>query len=172
MLRFFLPYCTTQNGAGAVGCLQLIRGLLGERKKAGNKRKKGTYNLVDFRLGLNIPNKRKKAEKSVGEKARSKKTHHNHALSISIMKWLRCAKPKIDNYVVQNPSSMLQPRCHLSFSFAVKYIDRCQKIDEHVEREILNHKSLKHPNIIRFKELPGNCYRFFVTFMEICRRFI
>ncbi|KAL8200019.1 hypothetical protein R6Q57_011358, partial [Mikania cordata] len=37
--------------------------------------------------------------------------------------------------------------------FAVKYIDRGQKIDEHVEREILNHRSLKHPNIIRFKEV-------------------
>ncbi|KAK9052472.1 hypothetical protein SSX86_029101 [Deinandra increscens subsp. villosa] len=37
--------------------------------------------------------------------------------------------------------------------FAVKYIDRGQKIDEHVEREILNHRSLRHPNIIRFKEV-------------------
>ncbi|KAI7734500.1 hypothetical protein M8C21_029930 [Ambrosia artemisiifolia] len=37
--------------------------------------------------------------------------------------------------------------------FAVKYTDRGQKIDEHVEREILNHRSLKHPNIIRFKEV-------------------
>nr|GEX33726.1 serine/threonine-protein kinase SAPK2 [Tanacetum cinerariifolium] len=37
--------------------------------------------------------------------------------------------------------------------FAVKYIDRGQKIDEHVEREILNHRSLNHPNIIRFKEV-------------------
>ncbi|XP_071693151.1 serine/threonine-protein kinase SAPK2-like isoform X2 [Rutidosis leptorrhynchoides] len=37
--------------------------------------------------------------------------------------------------------------------FAVKYIDRGQKIDEHVEREILNHRSLKHPNIIQFKEV-------------------
>lgn len=27
------------------------------------------------------------------------------------------------------------------------------QIDEHVEREILNHRSLKHPNIIRFKEV-------------------
>ncbi|XP_076905950.1 serine/threonine-protein kinase SAPK2-like [Bidens hawaiensis] len=37
--------------------------------------------------------------------------------------------------------------------FAVKFIERGQKIDEHVEREILNHRSLMHPNIIRFKEV-------------------
>ncbi|KAL6593718.1 hypothetical protein ACP70R_048619 [Stipagrostis hirtigluma subsp. patula] len=36
--------------------------------------------------------------------------------------------------------------------FAVKFIERGQKIDEHVQREIMNHRSLKHPNIIRFKE--------------------
>ncbi|KAK9069346.1 hypothetical protein SSX86_011248 [Deinandra increscens subsp. villosa] len=36
---------------------------------------------------------------------------------------------------------------------AVKFIERGQKIDEHVEREILNHRSLRHPNIIRFKEV-------------------
>ena len=27
------------------------------------------------------------------------------------------------------------------------------QIDEHVQREIVNHRSLKHPNIIRFKEV-------------------
>ncbi|WCJ31928.1 Serine/threonine-protein kinase SAPK2 [Euphorbia peplus] len=38
--------------------------------------------------------------------------------------------------------------------FAVKYIERGQKkIDEHVQREIMNHRSLNHPNIIRFKEV-------------------
>uniref|UniRef100_A0A6N2NAT5 non-specific serine/threonine protein kinase n=4 Tax=rosids TaxID=71275 RepID=A0A6N2NAT5_SALVM len=37
--------------------------------------------------------------------------------------------------------------------FAVKYIERGQKIDEHVQREIMNHRSLKHPNIIRFTEV-------------------
>ncbi|KAI3670333.1 hypothetical protein L1987_87924 [Smallanthus sonchifolius] len=37
--------------------------------------------------------------------------------------------------------------------FAVKFIERGQKIDEHVEREIFNHRSLRHPNIIRFKEV-------------------
>ncbi|KAF8411425.1 hypothetical protein HHK36_003974 [Tetracentron sinense] len=37
--------------------------------------------------------------------------------------------------------------------FAVKYIERGQKIDEHVQREIMNHRSLKHPNIVRFKEV-------------------
>ncbi|KAG6399767.1 hypothetical protein SASPL_141252 [Salvia splendens] len=37
--------------------------------------------------------------------------------------------------------------------FAVKYIERGKKIDEHVQREIMNHRSLRHPNIIRFKEV-------------------
>ncbi|XWS33355.1 hypothetical protein CRYUN_Cryun22dG0074800 [Craigia yunnanensis] len=37
--------------------------------------------------------------------------------------------------------------------YAVKYIERGPKIDEHVQREIINHRSLKHPNIIRFKEV-------------------
>jgi len=30
------------------------------------------------------------------------------------------------------------------------------QIDEHVQREIINHRSLKHPNIIRFKEVPNS----------------
>ncbi|KAF5783135.1 putative protein kinase CAMK-OST1L family [Helianthus annuus] len=36
---------------------------------------------------------------------------------------------------------------------AMKYIMRGQKIDENVAREIINHRSLRHPNIIRFKEV-------------------
>ncbi|KAG8098297.1 hypothetical protein GUJ93_ZPchr0013g35136 [Zizania palustris] len=36
---------------------------------------------------------------------------------------------------------------------AVKYIERGEKIDGNVQREIINHRSLKHPNIIRFKEV-------------------
>ncbi|RXI07197.1 hypothetical protein DVH24_026333 [Malus domestica] len=36
---------------------------------------------------------------------------------------------------------------------AVKYIERGSKIDENVKREIINHRSLRHPNIIRFKEV-------------------
>ncbi|KAK1327221.1 Serine/threonine-protein kinase SAPK3 [Acorus calamus] len=36
--------------------------------------------------------------------------------------------------------------------FAVKYIER-RKIDENVQREIINHRSLRHPNIVRFKEV-------------------
>ncbi|WOL11851.1 serine/threonine-protein kinase SAPK7 isoform X1 [Canna indica] len=36
---------------------------------------------------------------------------------------------------------------------AMKYIPRGQKIDENVAREIINHRSLQHPNIIRFKEV-------------------
>ncbi|XP_019704943.1 serine/threonine-protein kinase SAPK2 isoform X1 [Elaeis guineensis] len=37
--------------------------------------------------------------------------------------------------------------------YAVKLIERGQKIDEHVQREIMNHRSLRHPNIVRFKEV-------------------
>ncbi|CAI9106343.1 OLC1v1005473C1 [Oldenlandia corymbosa var. corymbosa] len=36
---------------------------------------------------------------------------------------------------------------------AMKYIERGRKIDENVAREIINHRSLLHPNIIRFKEV-------------------
>ncbi|XP_004511744.1 serine/threonine-protein kinase SAPK3-like [Cicer arietinum] len=36
---------------------------------------------------------------------------------------------------------------------AIKYIERGKKIDANVPREIVNHRSLKHPNIIRFKEV-------------------
>ncbi|CAN6460055.1 unnamed protein product [Victoria cruziana] len=36
---------------------------------------------------------------------------------------------------------------------AVKYIERGEKIDENVKREIINHRSLRHPNIVRFKEV-------------------
>jgi serine/threonine-protein kinase SRK2 len=36
---------------------------------------------------------------------------------------------------------------------AVKYIERGEKIDENVQREIINHRSLRHPNIVRFKEV-------------------
>lgn len=37
--------------------------------------------------------------------------------------------------------------------YAVKFIERGFKIDEHVQREIINHRSLKHPNIVRFKKV-------------------
>ncbi|KAL8034241.1 hypothetical protein ABFX02_12G014700 [Erythranthe guttata] len=37
--------------------------------------------------------------------------------------------------------------------YAVKYIERGKKIDGLVQREIMNHRSLNHPNIIRFKEV-------------------
>ncbi|GLJ31195.1 hypothetical protein SUGI_0625100 [Cryptomeria japonica] len=36
---------------------------------------------------------------------------------------------------------------------AVKYIERGHKIDQNVQREIINHRCLNHPNIVRFKEL-------------------
>ncbi|EFJ33556.1 hypothetical protein SELMODRAFT_167058 [Selaginella moellendorffii] len=35
---------------------------------------------------------------------------------------------------------------------AVKFIERGEKIDENVQREIINHRSLRHPNIVQFKE--------------------
>lgn len=37
--------------------------------------------------------------------------------------------------------------------YAVKFIEKGEKIDEHVQREIMNHRSLNHPNIVRFKEV-------------------
>ncbi|URE12025.1 serine threonine-protein kinase [Musa troglodytarum] len=36
---------------------------------------------------------------------------------------------------------------------AMKHIERGHRIDENVAREIINHRSLRHPNIIRFKEV-------------------
>ncbi|XP_028758619.1 serine/threonine-protein kinase SRK2A-like isoform X1 [Neltuma alba] len=36
---------------------------------------------------------------------------------------------------------------------AMKYIERGHRIDANVAREIINHRSLCHPNIIRFKEV-------------------
>ena len=37
--------------------------------------------------------------------------------------------------------------------FAIKYIERGEKIDENVKRELVNHRLLDHPNIIRFVEV-------------------
>ncbi|KAK7310395.1 hypothetical protein RJT34_07878 [Clitoria ternatea] len=42
---------------------------------------------------------------------------------------------------------------HTQELLAVKYIERGEKIDENVQREIINHRSLRHPNIVRFKEI-------------------
>ncbi|KAF3337701.1 serine/threonine-protein kinase SAPK7-like protein [Carex littledalei] len=58
---------------------------------------------------------------------------------------------------------------------AMKYIPRGQKIDENVAREIINHRSLKHPNIIRFKESRYFfqqliCGVSYCHFMKICHR--
>lgn len=36
---------------------------------------------------------------------------------------------------------------------AIKYIQRGPKIDENVAREIVNHRSLRHPNIVQFRRL-------------------
>ena len=40
------------------------------------------------------------------------------------------------------------------------------QIDEHVQREIINHRSLKHPNIIRFKEVRAFFSFFFFFGMQ------
>eukprot|EP00252_Welwitschia_mirabilis_P005102 TRINITY_DN1551_c0_g1_i1.p1 TRINITY_DN1551_c0_g1~~TRINITY_DN1551_c0_g1_i1.p1 ORF type:complete len:284 (-),score=16.36 TRINITY_DN1551_c0_g1_i1:30-881(-) len=42
---------------------------------------------------------------------------------------------------------------HTKELVAVKCIERGEKIDENVQREIINHRSLRHPNIVRFKEV-------------------
>lgn len=42
---------------------------------------------------------------------------------------------------------------HTKELVAVKYIERGEKIDENVQREIINHRPLRHPNIVRFKEV-------------------
>lgn len=39
---------------------------------------------------------------------------------------------------------------------AIKFIERGEKIDKNVEREIINHRMLLHPNIIRFHEVSLN----------------
>ncbi|KAL5181724.1 Serine/threonine-protein kinase SRK2A [Glycine soja] len=52
---------------------------------------------------------------------------------------------------------------------AIKYIERGKKIDANVQREIVNHRSLRHPNIIRFKEV-RLC--FCVTLNAFCIRLL
>ncbi|XP_011003029.1 PREDICTED: serine/threonine-protein kinase SAPK2-like isoform X1 [Populus euphratica] len=49
-------------------------------------------------------------------------------------------------------TKLVRDRCTKEF-FAVKFFERGERIDEHVQREIMNHRSLKHPNIVRFKEV-------------------
>jgi len=51
--------------------------------------------------------------------------------------------------------------CHLLFSCTLDFGSLMGfywvlQIDEHVQREIINHRSLKHPNIIRFKEVQSS----------------
>ena len=36
--------------------------------------------------------------------------------------------------------------------YAIKYIERGDKITEHVRREIVNHRNLNHPNVVKFKQ--------------------
>ncbi|CAK9319323.1 unnamed protein product [Citrullus colocynthis] len=42
---------------------------------------------------------------------------------------------------------------HTKELVAIKFIERGPKVDENVEREVVNHRSLRHPNVIRFKEV-------------------
>ncbi|XP_052308660.1 serine/threonine-protein kinase SAPK2 isoform X3 [Populus trichocarpa] len=76
-------------------------------------------------------------------------------------------------------TKLVRDRCTKEF-FAVKFFERGEKIDEHVQREIMNHRSLKHPNIVRFKEarfffqqlISGVSYCHSMIFMlqQICHR--
>ncbi|KAJ0602879.1 putative protein kinase CAMK-OST1L family [Helianthus annuus] len=50
---------------------------------------------------------------------------------------------------------------------AVKYIERGSKIDENVQREIINHRLLRHPNIIRFKEVSLSFYTLITVFVPV-----
>ena len=36
--------------------------------------------------------------------------------------------------------------------YAIKYIERGDKITEHVRREIVNHRNLNHPNVVKFRQ--------------------
>jgi len=45
------------------------------------------------------------------------------------------------------------------------------QIDEHVQREIMNHRSLKHPNIIRFKEVNIPLSRTCISSVSFCSVF-
>ncbi|KAL8152208.1 hypothetical protein V2J09_009968 [Rumex salicifolius] len=60
------------------------------------------------------------------------------------MKQLGCGKFGVARLVKDKKTNEL---------VAVKYIERGKTIDENVQREIINHRSLRHPNIIRFKEV-------------------
>jgi serine/threonine protein kinase len=52
---------------------------------------------------------------------------------------------------------------------AVKYIERGDKIDENVQREIINHRSLRHPNIVRFKEVKFIHFSSVLVFLEFVK---
>lgn len=39
-------------------------------------------------------------------------------------------------------------------------IDHEFQIDENVQREIINHRSLRHPNIVRFKEVNQTSFQY------------
>lgn len=41
-------------------------------------------------------------------------------------------------------------------------LPRIQQIDENVQREIINHRSLRHPNIVRFKEVLSSNFRIII----------
>lgn len=53
-------------------------------------------------------------------------------------------------------SNIISLPTNLLFCFHIFFFYWVLQIDEHVQREIINHRSLKHPNIIRFKEVPNS----------------
>lgn len=50
----------------------------------------------------------------------------------------------------------------------IPYIFGHGQIDEHVQREIVNHRSLKHPNIIRFKEVQCCFTKLYNCHLRLC----
>ncbi|KAG2667386.1 hypothetical protein I3760_15G112000 [Carya illinoinensis] len=55
----------------------------------------------------------------------------------------------LDNFGV---ARLMRDR-HTRELVAIKYIEQGDKIHENVQREIINHRYLRHPNIVRFKEV-------------------
>ena len=65
--------------------------------------------------------------------------------------------------------AILRPRISVVNFFAD---DGCSvavilQIDENVAREIINHRSLRHPNIIRFKEVSESTGKWGVNFLSV-----
>ncbi|KAL3643746.1 Serine/threonine-protein kinase sapk2 [Castilleja foliolosa] len=82
------------------------------------------------------------------------------SLNVSLGRHSRILKKKMERYTIlkeiwsgNSGVAKLVKDKWTGELYAVKYIERGKKIDEHVQREIMNHRSLRHPNIIRFKEV-------------------